>query len=192
MIDDPYHQLLFGISGNDNDFMNATSISSMLSEVGSFYWLGDFSGPDSGLAITILLTKLIRFKIKNLTLHDVSDVESFDVIPSLQSLLLRNSNNLKIETLNLSAYPLLRSLRLYDCCSVQDVSCLDGIYDLELQSCQNITDISPLNNNYRVIVTSCDSITSYSTSFRCTRSLQIEEDRQDVIVIPVNNGNYRY
>ncbi len=182
MIDDPYHQLLFGIKGNDNDFMNATSISSMLSEVGSLYWLADFSGPDSGLAISILLAKLIRFKIKNLSLWDVFDVESFDVIPSLQFLLLRNSNNLKIETLNLSAYPLLRSLRLYDCSSVEDVSCLDGIYDLELHSCQNITDISPLNNNYRVIITSRDSIASYSKFFRCTRFLQIEENRQDVIV----------
>lgn len=121
-------------------------------------------------------------EVINLELHNVTDIISFDVIPSLESLYLRGGSRLKIKRLNLPAYPLLRLLKLSSCSSVKDVSCLDGIHSLELHHCHNITDISPLNNNYRVIIFNCDGITSYSRSFRFTRHLQVVEVLSDAIV----------
>ncbi len=175
MIDDPYRQLILSNQRYDDTFIN----TSMISEIGGFCWLHEF-GSISGSEITTLVNSSL-IKLKNLDLYDVSDLESFDVIPSLQSLLLANGYKLKIESLNLPAYPLLRSLTLSNCSSIQDVTCLDGIHDLKLYDCKNITDISPLNNNYRVTISYCDSITTYSSSFRSTCSLQIEEDRNVIV-----------
>ncbi len=173
MIDVPSHQLLLRVN---NDLITST-FSSRLSEVRSFYWLSDFS-----FFARATLTNLTRLEVKNLELRNLTDIISFDVIPRVQSLLLEKSDVLKIETLNLPAYPQLTSLKLYSCSSVNDVSCLDGIHSLELYHCNNITDISPLNNNYRLSISNCDSITTYSRSFRYTHSLQIIDVRPKVIV----------
>lgn len=173
MIEVPSRQLFLRINANVSTF------SSMLSEIRSFYWLRDFSNTSQAMLTLINST---RIEVKNLELHDVTGIIRFDVIPSLESLYLRGGNRLKIETLNLPAYPLLRLLKLSSCSSVKDVSCLDGIHSLELHHCHNITDISPLNNNYRVIIFNCDGITSYSRSFRFTRHVQVVEVLSDGII----------
>lgn len=78
MIDDPYRQLILSNQRYDDTFIN----TSMLSETGGFCWLHEF-GSISGSEITTLVNSS-QIKLKNLDLYDVLDLESFDVIPSLQ------------------------------------------------------------------------------------------------------------
>ncbi len=161
------HQLRLVNWHDGTTFIDDSTILTMFSTIGSFYWLDGFICPSAVSA----LASSNRFKVKNLVLYATLDLEYFDIIPSGESLSIEKGLKLKIEKLHLSAYHQLRSLKLYNCSVVVDVSCLDGIYDLAIYYCQNITDISPLNN--RVSISYCNGISTYSMSFRSSRSLQI-------------------
>eukprot|EP01040_Poterioochromonas_malhamensis_P014799 gene14799-16441_t len=128
--------------------MSVSTFTSMLSEFRGFYKLLNFSA-----CVVPTLVKAIstRVKVKNLELWDMKNIETFDVIPSIESLYLREGNKLKIETLNLPAYPLLRSLKLYSCSSVKDTvqkehSKLTSLYEnTGYQFRAKISELSNLN-----------------------------------------------
>ncbi len=166
MIDNPYHQLWLG------HFNDAANVSPLPSVVTGLHSLSELYSPTL-ISIFLNIPKSKSFQIKNLFLNGNPVLESFDILPCLESLLIRDCRRIKIEKLNLSSYPNLRSLCLSGCLSVTDVSCLDGIYKLELDYL-DITDISCLNKNYRVKISDCNKITNYSKSFRYTRSLEID------------------
>lgn len=185
LIDNPYHQISFII--DDESFLDSTALSTILSILGSAHTLSydffSFSFLELDTLFSTLQTEIKEkgFQLKNLHLL-CGNIDSFDVIPGLESLYLKNCNQLKIDQLNFHSYKSLRSLKLERCDSIEDVACLDGIHDLELVSCPFIKDISCLNNNYRISIRYCDNVFNYSNSFRNSRFVDIDDDRTSTTI----------
>lgn len=173
MIENPYYQLSFC-----DDCCSLTDISPSLSSL-----IGVNGLEISGSQIPILMNyvKAKQFMIKSLDIDDV-DILPLDCLPNVESLSLSLRSTDRIEALHLPAYKFLRSLVLYHCDMLEDVSCLDGIHDLQFYACEKIRDISALNNNYRIRIMQCSGIETYSKSFRSSHSVTIYSKSLRVLV----------
>ncbi len=52
----------------------------------------------------------------------------------------------------------IRTLSLEECCNLEDVSPLHGVYDLSLLSCEAVSDISSLGGHHRLDISGCNPI----------------------------------
>ncbi len=174
MIDDPYHQLFVTDNSRPAEVL---AIATTLAEIGRMSSFIDVQGR----VLVSTQLKSPSFKLKSFSILNCDSENFFDVIPSLESLHVRNCWFMfKMEKLNLPSYSLLRSFKLHGCYQACDVSCLDGIHDLELIDCASITDISCLNQNYRVKIKDCPNIITYSKSFRYARFLEVNDSRKNM------------
>lgn len=107
-----------------------------------------------------------HFTIVNYTLTNLP------LLSSLESLILVRVNIDSPIILNIPSYRCLRYLKLSSV-SIEDVSSLDGIYELYLEYCNYIRDISCLNHNHKIVITDCESIVDYSKSFRYSKIIDI-------------------
>ncbi len=118
-----------------------------------------------------------KTRLKSLTVKEVvligGELEEISVIEDLEALKIRYFSKLKIEGLHLQASASLRTVVLEHCSSIEDVSGLDGIYDLTLKCCRNIKDVSCLNNNYRIKIDGCRGISDVSKSFQRSHCINL-------------------
>lgn len=117
------------------------------------------------------------FTVKELTIVEGNDLEEINILEGLEVIQLCDFPKLK--SLNLHDYKSLRRICLSLCKGVEDVSSLDGIYDLELHHCHNLKDISCLNNNHRITIDWCRGIIDYSKSFKHSRYISLEDVGMD-------------
>ncbi len=125
------------------------------------------------LRVLYLKARLTNLRMKRLMIVEGHKLSQLPVFQGLESLHLLYFRQLKAAGLQLSLYTSLRFLTLESCAGIEDVTCLDGIYDLRLMFCHNIRDISCLNNNRRVTVWGCSGISDYSKSFKHTKRLSL-------------------
>lgn len=85
---------------NDNTVIDALSV---LSKVRGLHYI----------RCRVVLSALIKANF--LYADEIVGLECFDVIPSFELLCLQDCKKIKIENLNLPAYPLLRSVCLRNC-----------------------------------------------------------------------------
>ncbi len=149
LIDNPYHQL--SVTSKTDAAVDISDIVCQLDGVECFN-VDDCLNPSGFLSILTDCISKRQFKLRELDIFSLNDVECFTPIPCLEILYLRYGYKLSLTALNLPEFQSLRSLHLCSCCSVEDVSSLDGIHDLSLEYCDNIRDISCLNNNYTVYI----------------------------------------
>eukprot|EP01040_Poterioochromonas_malhamensis_P012406 gene12406-13566_t len=115
-----------------------------------------------------LLVDFINDSVKELKELSIigHEHDDFPPIPSLQSLRINSSSTLTISGLHIPSLSNLRSLMLWDCDNIDDVSCLSHLYELTLGQCSHITKISCLNRIHTIVIVSCDNINDYSHSFQ--------------------------
>lgn len=116
----------------------------------------------------LLLVDFISNSVKELKELSIigHEHDDFPPIPSLQRLRINSSRTLTIVGLHVPLLSNLRSLMLWDCDSIDDVSCLSHLYQLTLGQCSHITKISCLNRIHTIQIISCDNINDYSLSFQ--------------------------
>ncbi len=129
---------------------------------------------DSQLQLITDWMSTAHLGLKELTI-DNHNITNLPVILRLESLTITNCNIFPLNRLDVTAYSHLRYLKLSSINSIEDVSSLDGIYELHLKNCHGIRDISCLNHNSKIFIEKCDNIIDYSNCFRHCKIIDIRE-----------------
>lgn len=144
------------------------------------FTVDESANPSAFLSLLTDCTRTKEFKLKELSILYLNDIESFKPIPALERLYLQDGKRLNLTALKIPAF---KSLRLCSCFSVKEVACLEGIQDLTLNCRPEIRDISCLNNNYRVTIKNCNQISTYSKSFRNSHIVDRIKGRKDFFLL---------
>lgn len=126
--------------------------------------------------------------LKELIISDYS-FSDLPVVLNLKSFSIHKCGCLRIDGLHITAYTNLTLLKLSYLELLDDVSSLDGIYELHLISCPKVHNISCLNHNHKIVIKECYNIIDYSNSFRYSKSILIHAFRRNEGEVNLNFSN---